>query len=662
MLTPYASHPEIGYTAASCCPNDPETMRRAPSPAHSTAPLRPVIIQGQALSPEAAAAYALQLAQAGQIDTAGDICLTILETHPRHASTAALLGALYCSTGHPQQGRPWLDLAAKQAPEQLDILLDRAACLKACGDLKATEHACRKLLERWPNTVRAQLLLAFVYLASQREAQARALYQHILEQQPKEAEAWNCLGGLYEKAGELALAEHAFRQATSHAPDYPEAWANLGYILTLTAQHQAGLEAYQTALQLRPRYLSAWQGLLFASTYSDQTPASITALHQQFAQEFEAPLPQPFALERAQHPERPLRIGLVSGDLRQHPVGYFTETLVNHLDRQQFELHAFATQTEEDALTRRLRSRFTRWHDCNRLSDMELAQHIHAQQIDILLDLAGHTRGSHLLTFALKPAPIQASWLGYFATTGLKHMDYIIGNSTLLPASEAQLYSEQPCLLPTSHLCYTPPANAPEVSPPPAQQNGWITYGCFNKLTKYNDTLLNTWAAILEQKHNSRLYLQAPEFDDPATQERIRSWLQQHSLPLERVELHGKMPHTDYLAAHAQVDILLDPFPYNGGTTTMDALWMGVPVVTLHGDRYVAHMTEAILLQAGLGDWVAQDRKDYIRLACDWASPEKLGPLRAQMRSKLHASPLLDAPSFGAHFGHTLRQLWENHR
>ena len=360
-------------------------------------------------------------------------------------------------------------------------------------------------------------------------------------------------------------------------------------------------------------------------------------------------------------PQR-LRVGMVSGDLHNHPVGYFLESLLANLDPARVELIAYPTELRADALTARIKPYFAAWKPLNTLNDADAARLIHADGAHVLLNLAGHTGYNRLPIFAWKPAPVQVSWLGYFATTGMAEMDYLLADKVGVPEAQHRNFTETVWYLPDTRLCFTAPAAAVPVAPLPALQNGYITFGCFQNLSKVGDEVLAAWGKIFAALPGARLRWQSKQLGDPAVAEQQMLRLRQHGIDAARVSLHGTASREAYLAAHAEVDLVLDTFPYPGGTTTCEALWMGVPTLTLAGDTLLARQGASLLTAAGLQDWVATSVQDYINKAIAKANDTSaLITLRAGLREQAGTSPLFDAKRFARNFEQALWGMWQAH-
>lgn len=355
-----------------------------------------------------------------------------------------------------------------------------------------------------------------------------------------------------------------------------------------------------------------------------------------------------------------LRVGMVSGDLRIHPVGYFLESVLAHVDPSKLELLAYSSTHEADALTERIRPRFSSWVGLKGLSEVVAARQIHAQGVHVLLDLSGHTTGGCLPVFAYRPAPVQASWLGYFATTGVLQMDYVLADPYVVPPADSGQFVEQVWRLPESYLCFTPPEFAIEPGELPALRNGFVTFGCFNNLSKMNDAVVAQRAKVLHAVPGSRLLLKTILLDNPAVRQATFERFAAHGIDPARLILEGHEPRAELLAAYQRVDIALDPFPYPGGTTSVEALWMAVPVLTRRGGSFLSRLGESICSNAGLTQWIAADEEEYVRKAVAFAQDlSSLAALRAELRAKVLASPLFDAPRFARHFENAMWGMWQ---
>jgi predicted O-linked N-acetylglucosamine transferase (SPINDLY family) len=494
---------------------------------------------------------------------------------------------------------------------------------------------------------------------------AVAHYQRALQTKPDYAEAHSNLGNALTDMRRFDDAVASYRRALELKPDYVEANSNLGNALQDLGQLEAAIASYRRALELKPDYAEAHSNLLFTLNYLPNQPAAPLLDEAKRYGELVARLARPFtAWRNVADPSRRLRVGLVSGDLRSHPVGYFVESVLSALTSQasqRIELFAYSSHFSSDAVTARIKSCCRAWHLTLGMSDESLAKRIHDDEIDILIDLSGHTAHNRLPVFAWKPAPVQVSWLGYFATTGVAAIDYLLADPVTLPESEERNFTEKIWRLPHTRLCFTPPDNKMEIGPLPALSNHAITFGCFSTLTKINDDVVALWARVLAAIPNSRLLLKAKQLDSTSARQNILARFAMHGIDATRLLMEGPCSRADYLAAYQRVDIMLDTFPFPGGTTTAEALWMGVPVLTLNGERFLARQGAGLLANAGLSEWVATSAENYVSRAQAHATDlQALASLRKGLRQQVLASPIFDATNFARQLEEALRGMWVN--
>jgi len=478
---------------------------------------------------------------------------------------------------------------------------------------------------------------------------------------PDLAAAHYNLGKAQKQAGRSGAAIESYRRALALDPKNADTAYNLGNALSDLGRMDEALAAYQAALAIRPDFALAHSNLLLAAQYAPQaTAAALFAQHR----DFETAVGRPLAAARKPHPnhpapERRLRVGLVSPDFARHPVGYFLVGLLPRLDPELFELHAYSNRAEEDDLSARIKASVQAWTPCLALDDGALTKRIRADGIDLLLDLAGHTARNRLPVFARKPAPVQITWAGYPGTTGLSAIDWIFADRVHIRPEEEGYYSERVLRFPHGWLVYEAPDYAPKVGPLPAIKQGSITYASFNNPVKYSASCLALWASIVGRTPGARLLLKAAAFADPDIAQRVRDDVQAAGLGADRLTIETGVPHAQLLDAYNRVDIALDSFPYSGGLTTLEALWMGVPVVTMPGLSFAGRHSTSHLVNAGLGDLVAADAEDYADRAIALAGDlPKLDHLRVGLRARLASSPVCDAAGFAQAFSGLLRQTW----
>lgn len=512
-----------------------------------------------------------------------------------------------------------------------------------------------------PGDVDAHINLGSAYKDIGLIAEAGMCFIEALDIQPDFAELQSNVGSILRELGYPAKAQQHFLEALRLKPSYAEAHSNLGNALCDTGRYAEAEACYRTALRLQPDLINAHSNLLYCQNFLAALPIdTVLADARRFGALISSRAVPKFTSWRSEpNPDR-LRIGFVSGDFVNHPVGYFTEALFTHLESEGFELYAFSANPKSDALTDRIKPRFCEWVPIFALPDLAAATVIHQRGIDILIDLSGHTAKNRLPVFAYRPAPVQVTWLGYFATTGLPEMDIILGDPVMVPDGSECEFTEIPRLLPETWLCLAQTPDLP-VGALPAMSSGRITFGYFGKQAKLNEDVVRTWAEVLRAIPDARLFFNRPELADEALAAQVRQKFGSHGVGEERIELAGNSTREEYLGNYQRVDIVLDTFPYPGGTTSVEALWMGVPVLTLQGDRFLGRLGCSIARNAGQADWIARDRDDYVAKAIALSSDlPALAALRAALRSRLRKSPLFDFARFARHFGDTLREIWRD--
>jgi len=479
---------------------------------------------------------------------------------------------------------------------------------------------------------------------------------------PDFAEAHNNLGNALLEISRLDDAARHFHEALRLKPDYVAAWNNLAGVLKGQGKIIEAIASYRAAIKLDPAFFDAHSNLIMTLGYSADVPHEVLVDQaRQFNDAVAAPLLRARAFANTPDPGRRLRVGYVSGDFRNHAVNYFFEPLLAHHQKDDFEFFAYANMHAEDEVTARLKAGFDHWRNICALSDDAAADLIEADGIDILIDMSGHTGGNRILIFARKPAPVQATWLGFITTTGVKAIDYRISDGYGDPPGMTEhLNTETLWRLPATFCCYQPRADiADPINHPPRDDNGFTTFGCFNNFTKVTDGTLKCWAEILARVADARLLLEIVGIDSGAFRAETEARLVRLGLPLDRVILKPRVRSNQYIL-YNKIDIALDPFPYNGGTTTMDALWMGVPVLTLAGKHFGARMGVTFLTNVGLPELIAEDEAAYVDLATTLATdPSRLRAVRHNLRQKMSASPVMDYAAFARDMEAAYRGMWQ---
>jgi len=633
---------------------------------------------------------------AGQLPQAETLCRQVLQTQPNHPDALNLLGLIAFQTGRHDEAVQLIRQAIAANKRVPDYYNNLGNILITLGRFAEGEACLREMLALGPSAD-AHNNLGGALQRQGRITEAVECYRRAVKLKPDSPQMWNNLGFALQSEGELDEAMRCYRRALEITPDYRDALLNLGNVLNekglysevidldrrlikiepgFTIAHSnlghalqrqgrlaEALESYKAAFTIQPDFIEAWQNYLFGLNYAPGYSAQeIFEEHVKFGRQLEeaaAGLQLQHGNER--DPGKRLKIGYVSADFRNHAVAYFIEPVLAHHEREQIEVYCYYNHPVADEVTQRLKPLAEHWRDIGALGDDEAAQQIREDRIDILVDLAGHSAGNRLGVFARKPAPVQATWLGYLSTTGLRSIDYRITDVSADPAGLSErYYTEELVRLPDTFVCYLPIDHSPAVGALPAVKNGYITFGSFNNLAKMTPEVRTLWARVLLAVPGSRLLLKTRGLNDAQLRQQLVEDFARHDVPEDRLELVAwDDSYAQHLDRYNQVDIGLDPFPCNGGTTSFDAMWMGVPVVTLAGDRFISRMGVSMLASLGLTELAADTPEDYVAIAARLAGdPDRLAALRAGLRERMANSPLTDARGFTLNLEKAYREMW----
>jgi predicted O-linked N-acetylglucosamine transferase (SPINDLY family) len=576
-----------------------------------------------------------------------------------------------------------------------DIMYDQAARIHGEGKLAEAEALYRQILARRTNhphalfglgtiahqcgrnpqaieilTIAAKLIqtsslynnLGEAYRALGRVFEAEKAFRRAMEIRPEDPMPYNNLGIVLCVQGRLREAEECWRHAIGVFPKYTDAINNLGNAMLEQGFPEESLKLHKQVIELQPTFARAHSNLLRDLNHIEPfNPETLRKEHARWWTMQAAGIKPRTSWNVSRDPERPLRIGLSSPDFREHSVAYFLEPWLAGRDRSKTSVICYGELTAPDDITRRLYSLVEGNHLVTGMPDDKFAELVVNDKIDILIDLAGHTSGNRLSVFAHRPAPVQASFLGYPFTSGSPTIDWKITDANADPPGMTEIaYTERLWRLPKTAWCYRPFPNAPEVSPPPAKKNGYITFGSFNALAKVTPRVFATWAEVLKRVPNSKFYIKSNALGDEGVRNRELERFAALGIGADRLILAGRMRETKaHIAAYANVDIALDTFPYNGTTTTCEALWMGVPVVGVAGTMHVERVGVSLLSTIGLQELVAPNVDEYVNTAAKLAADlPRLTELRATMRQRMLNSPLTDEKGYSRDFDEALRGMW----
>jgi glycosyltransferase involved in cell wall biosynthesis/tetratricopeptide (TPR) repeat protein len=575
-----------------------------------------------------------------------------IELDPKNFDAFNNLGNLYANIGQREAAIAFYRSALDIDPGYLPARINLANELQATGQFPQALNEYGAALAANPLLVEAHSGLGTLLLTTADPREATPCFMRAAVIQPGWTAAWNNLGGAMLQMSLLEQAARCLNRALILAGDFPNALLNLGNMMTSLGRTEDATHLYERILAIQPDHGPAISNLLLALNYADGLDADALAeRHKRLGARLDEAASHAPALMRPSPAPRAgrIRIGYVSPDLRTHSVAYFFEPLLREHDRTRFEIFCYAELFSPDDMSRRLEAMADHWIPTVGLSDRALAERIVADGIDILVDLAGHSAYNRLAVFALRPAAIQVSWLGYPNTTGLSSIDYRLVDQISDPPPESdRLASEKLVRLEGGFHCYLPPADAPPVSAPPSAETGRITFGSFNNIAKLSDSTLSAWATLLQRVEGSTLLIKSRFFGEGSSRERFLRRLDAAGIPRERLTLLEGIPAmSDHLAAYGRVDVSLDSFPYNGTTTLCESLWMGVPVVTLRGADHRSRVGASLLTHIGLPELVADTVEAYVDIATSLvADPGRLAALRAGLRERVAASPIGDPKGF----------------
>ncbi|TAD87688.1 MAG: tetratricopeptide repeat protein [Alphaproteobacteria bacterium] len=548
-----------------------------------------------------------------------------------------------------------------RAPELLrvraDLLVNLSAAYSALKHLDAAIDCGQQAVRINPALLQAWFNLGLYLIQASRYEEAEAALLTARDLQPDFALTWVQLATVYRHLGRLSAAEDAARRAVTLAPNNPDAHAVLGYALRQPGRAVEALRTLDHTIALDPNSWSVHQSMLWTAL-ADETldEADLLARHRAFANHCPPALPLSIADPR---PDRRLRIAFLSGDMRTHVVALRLLPLLRHLDRAVVEIVGCSQTKLEDEVTAEIRRLCDQWLPTAPLSDADLVRRLRADQIDIAIDLAGHTADNRLRALARRCAPVQAHWVGYPGTTGVPAMDWRLADAVLVPPELDWMYTERVWRMPRTLHCFDPPADAPPVRVAPGAAAGRPVVGCFARPHKVSEETLATAGALLAADSTIRLRFQYEGLDDPGTIESTRARLVHHGATPEQIEFRGHQPLPAFLDSLGEVDVILDPYPFNGSTMSFYALWMGVPVVTRIGPRWVARNGAMFLEAIGLPELITRDRGGQIaEVLALLKDPPRLANLRVGLRQRLQASPFLDHPGMARDFEAMLRALW----
>lgn len=600
--------------------------------------------------------------RAGRLDEALSEFAEVIRLQPAMADAHYRMGLIRKQMGDADAAIADLQRYCAQDSQNILARFELGNTLLDNGRLEEAIDCYQAVVERDPQHHRAHGNLGVAYMAQQRLIEAEQSCRAALNLQPELAAAHNTLGSILREQGLLSAATKCFENTISYAPDSAEGHSNMAGVLLVAGQPSLAVAGYRRALEINPTLSRVHSNLLMAMHYDPSCgPDEIYREHLRWNQIHLPTSSTPPVFSNSPDPNRRLRIGYLSADFRAHSVGYLIEPVLAAHDANQVEVTCYSEVSAPDEVTQRIRASVSRWRNTYGQSDDACLHIIREDEIDVLVDLAGHTGGHRLAVFARHAAPVQVTHLGYGSTTGVPAIGYRLTDHIADPPGEPRRHTEELIRLPTGLFCYHPPPNCPAVTSPPIDSNGFVTFGSFNNLAKIGEPVLDLWAELLRSIPHSRLLMKNCSFADQSTQDNYRQHFLKRGIAGDRLELLAHAPSVQqHLALYGRVDITLDSFPYTGATTSCESLWMGVPVVTLSGVNYVGRLSASLLMQLGLGRFIAHNDREYLRIVQQLAADhQSLVQLRSSLRKMMTASNVCDATGAARALEQAYRMMWQ---
>ena len=638
----------------------------------------------------------VNLYHTGQMAKTEQACRKLLQASPQSVTVFNVLGMALQRQGKLQEAVQAFDKAIELEPDYAEAYSNRGNVLKDLGMLKEAVESHDKAIGLKPDYAvaysnRGNALKDLGMLKEAVESHDKAIglkpdyagaysnrgnalkdlgmlkeavesHDKAIELKPGWAKAYCNRGNALRDLGNLNEAVESYGKAIKLKPDYADAYGALGGALKDLGKLNEAVEQLSKALSLKPDDIDLYSNYLFCLNYLHTVePDRLFNEHKRWAEAHGNKTPFPDMDNRLPDPERRLKVGYVSPDFRRHSVAFFLESLFSWRSREDFEIFCYADVKRPDTSTEAFRGASDHWRDCHGLTDQEVFHYIQNDGIDILIDLAGLTADHRMSLFSRRVAPVQVTWLGYPGTTGLPTMDYRITDAWADPVGETERYhTEELVRLPHGFLCYRAHDGLPDVAPLPAMAKGYVTFGSFNDLAKVTPQVVALWARILKAVPGSRLLMKNKSFSDEWAREHSYGLFEEQGIERARLEFVGWASRREHYALYGEVDIGLDTFPYNGTTTTCEALWMGVPVITLAGKLHAGRVGVSLLSQVGLEEWIVASEEQYFEIACRWADElEGLGALRAGLRGQMASSSLCDGKAFARKMEQAYRTMWK---
>jgi len=639
---------------------------------------------------------AVQNQKKNNFQVAENLYKKVLKINPNHFGSVFLLGSLYAQSNNFDRAKQLLYKAIQINPNFADAHNNLANVLKELKEPKKAITCYEKAIQINPNFADAHYNLGNTFKLLDEYKKAKSCYEKAIQINPNFADAYNNLGTVFKKLAEsrkaiscyekaikikpnladahfnlgivfsefqeYQKAQACYEKAIKINPNFADAYNNLGTVFRVLREFEKAITCYEKAIYLKPDHGYAYSNILFSSLYFEKVdPKNYLSQAKKFRSSLKPINDNLLVKYQFKTKPKKLRIGFVSGDFREHPVGFFLLDTLNHLKNENLELIAYSNSLKKDSLSVKLKSHFTNWREIENQSNMDVINVIRKDGIHILIDLSGHSRKNRLPIFINKPAQIQVSWASYAASTGIPEIDYIIGDRFVTPKNESGHFTEKIFRLPNMWVCFSVPNFDVQISDPPVIKNGYVTFGSFNNLSKINDKVISLWSKILIAIPKSKIFLKTKELNNLYLKEKIISKFKENGINLNSIILEGGSPRSELLNSYNKVDISLDTFPYSGGVTSLEAIWMGVPVLTKKGFRFISHTTESINHNLGMSDWIANDENEYVKKAIKFSTDlELLTEINKNLRRAALKSPLFNSTLFAKQLNNAFWEMWNN--
>ncbi len=594
-----------------------------------------------------------------RFDEAIDSYRAALRLEPSRADAHNNLGNSLAALGRFDDADASFRRAIEIDPNYTKAVINRAKTRQSAGAYEDAIAAYRQALELGAELPAVHFWMAECLENAGRRDDALAAYRTYLRHDPESAEAVYNIGVIELDRYRLAEAARTFQAAIERSPQFTQAHNNLGIAMLAQGRVAEAVSSFRAAVEIQHDDVTASSNYLMAQQYLPvASDAVLFNEHRRWAAVHERP--EPVQFRQTPDRQRPLHIGYVSADFRAHAVSNFIQPILRHHRPEQCRVTCYSDVRHPDGTTEELKTLADEWRESSGMPDQDFVNLVRRDAVDILVDLSGHTAGNRLVAFGRRAAPVQVSYLGYGNTTGLENMDYRITDQFADPEEGSSLYAETLVRHPLGFACYAPPSDAPPVTAPPVIETGCLTFGSFNNLAKISPPTVRLWTDLLLSVPGSRLLLKSQSFLDAEVVVDWQRIFADAGLPPERLVLQGRSPSLrEHLGAYRQIDIALDTFPYNGSTTTCEALWMGVPVVTLRGSNYVGRMTSALLQWMSLPELIGESPAEYLNIAQRLAAnSDRLAEYRNGLRLRMAAAPICDGAAYTRSLEDKFREMW----